>query len=248
MSLIQSAYTTVHNALASLPTSADHLALINVEADATSDPIPFTVYYYLAQAGPKHLNTSYGTEDHWMWWNGQPNGSASQYCPCATNPTAIGLCADKQIEKRLNLSVGIPHGSYFTDVIRWTVTLSATDLPGRNHDIWDPDMLNPDDPTSSGDGYRDQYLFTCHKDQATQQWLCSSCLEPEEMEWYTRSTWEAMEFIRINHTSRAPDPHLTFRLCKIDGDMCSCYDGSYIHTAVLEYGILRQGGGNGGTQ
>lgn len=245
---IWNAYNTLHDALEPLVDDAHHLALINVEGDGTGSPIQLTIYHYLAITGPKRLDTSYGPDDFWMWWNGLNDGAPSEACPCATNPATSGLCADKRIQRRINASVNVPYGYYFTDVTRWTISLSPTDIAEQNYEVFDTDMLNPNDPSTSGDGYRDHYLYTCYKDPITEDWLCASCLDPDAMEWYTQSTWDVMEYIRITHTQRAPEEYLSFKLCKVDGNLCPCDDGGFLHTASFEYGVLRQGNGNISTQ
>ena len=111
--------------------------------------------------GPINL-FNFGVNDHWIWWNQNPNQSG--ICDGPAYPGGYGSDAAEEIQKKVHLRKPIPNGNY-----SYVNLQTLTAVP------WDFPFANPPMPN-----FYSSYLF----DNWSNLPNYHSCLSPDEMNFY----------------------------------------------------------------
>ncbi|MCW5899964.1 MAG: hypothetical protein KIT10_11915 [Flavobacteriales bacterium] len=135
-----------------------HLVVIDVSQGSAGVGLTLCATALVGSGYDKSLNTSYGANDYFMAYGGLSS------CGCGPNQGGTGLCADKQIQNRVNFALVHPVNSYWTDIENKQLTASSLPLGG----IWQCEgtVFEP----------------------------CDACFTPSMMAQYTQGTWDVIWF------------------------------------------------------
>lgn len=213
-----SAYHTLGQHIAAANVNGEsHVVIVDVTSENTGDALVLTAAYVVGSGYTKNPNTSYGSNDYWMWWNGGVYGSE---CKCSSNPNSSPLCADKRIQSRINTHL-INQGQnvYMVSVETWTVD-TYTDVNNK--------YLSYDEFPNVGSPYGYE-TFACSGGG------CQTCLTPAHMTSFTQGTWDVMGMIRSQYC-----PTKTAQNCTVNGSMTTCTGCPtfYFHRIQYRYGII----------
>lgn len=111
----------------------NHLVVADVKAAPLLSGQPGKVYVVIGYGYDKNVNANYGPNDYWY-----SGGLGVTHCGCGPNNGALGLCADKQIQARINMPIPLPSvNCFFTDVISRCVGVPA-DAMWQCDEFWSP--------------------------------------------------------------------------------------------------------------
>ncbi len=118
------------------------------------------------------LITSYGANDFWIYGGPLPN------CGCGPNAGAPGGCANYWIRQRINATLGLLAGCYYTNLqtagVNWTSGGATQNFYSQQFPTGIP--ATP---------YKIYYCYNA--------FTCDNCLDPSRMTFYTQSTYAVMQ-------------------------------------------------------
>ena len=173
--------------------------------------------------GPINL-FNFGVNDHWIWWNQNPNQSG--ICDGPAYPGGYGSDAAEEIQKKVHLRKGVPQGNYYFSDFTFVEVYP-----------WEYDFVNHNDPTP-GDNIMDYHLFYTYNDPSLPN-AYHFCLSPVEMNFYLNGM-ERIIYSTYPYGRKPADKN--FVSVDVQGDLISNptppYISLYLHWANIKYGIL----------
>ena len=161
--------------LSMLTAGENHLIVADARfPEVLSEEFVAKVYLQIGSGYDKSVNASYGPNSFWNWGGPQTN------CGCGSNNNAAGRCAHKQIESRVNASLGkVKPPCYFINV-------DTRGVGSTNAQI---NFSQTDFPT--GVPATPYKIFWCNQGAS-----CPGCFSPALMSFYTQGTWDVMQQIK----------------------------------------------------
>ncbi len=212
------AYYTAANVVAGIPTQEQHLVVIDANGATASGQLSITCSFMIGSGYEQSLNTTYTTEDDFMWWQG--TGGQSSGCPCGDNTNATSYCAHYFIQKRINFALnGGYYYDYWTDVETWTVDQYPTEISEQRVSLFD---LTSPDPAPASHSNQNWLLYYCEGPD------CSPCLDETDMSFHTQGTYDAMVQVRDTHV-----PFKELISCRVGGEL---HEDQKFHFALFSYG------------
>ena len=224
-SVVLGAFNSASDILDDIPTTEQHLAVIDAMGSIQSGLLTIVCHYVIGSGYEQSLNTTYTGQDDYMWWQmSQPSGG----CVCEDNPNASSYCADRIIQKRINQVVNGGVLGFWTNVETWLVSEQGTD-PFNYLIYYDDLLLQSPDPAPPGHSNQETLTFQCDFVD------CDNCLDETDMAFHTQGTYDAMLLIRDAHC-----PTKTPILCKMGGDLHFAPPSHSHQTAQFSYGIAQR--------
>lgn len=199
-----------------------HVVIVDVTSQNTADELSLIIAYVVGSGYEKELNTTYGPDDYWLWMS-------QSYSACEPNTQESPSGADKRIEKRIRQELlALGNTVYMVSIETWIVTAY---YDGNNQVLpyyFFPAPLGPEN-NATGDWVNDFYSYACEPAGSS----CVTCLDPDAMTHYTKSTWDLMEIIRA-----AECPDKLASNIRVQGEIFFPAPTEYFHHIDFRYGVI----------
>lgn len=191
------------------PEGMNHLVVSDVKMAPLLSGQPGKVYFVFGYGYEKNVNANYGPNDYWYSGGGLTN------CGCGPNNGAQGLCADKQIEARIDMPIPLPNvRCFFTSILSIAVGPISGGGIYYGYELFQTGI--PETP------YK---MYNCCCGPIT----CDPCFSPTLMSFYTQGTWNVFQQLKPAGTQTI-NAKVEW-VWSLGGD-----EAGYMHAGLFRYG------------